>query len=340
MRVVEQLIQHFWQRGALTRTEIEYLVSHGFVRAADLPDYLDADEPAEPTPLYEPEPDPDPVGDRSEPPPDPEDVLLGRRVGKKRGGKKKPKPTGHNLAPLEALLGAHLADREPYEALVELGNRIRPCKDWVAAASAVASLTPLQLDPHLVQVLNHRPPALGELWFWFSVESLIAWTQAPGNAGPVAAGLAGLIRAEVLSEVGRLEQLRKAAGVDGLIELLAARKVFLGSLRVLYRRHFARLKRWLVAPSGPAAAVWPALPWAFVLVYNARTPEPTGYPLSTRAPHVSNVILGMAWEAAWRMESTALLGLIPEQYRSNADLPVQGWNTILGDLMCPLDWRV
>lgn len=335
MRVIEQLIQHFWQRGALTRTEIEYLVQHGFVRANDLPDYLDADEPAEPTPLYEA----DSIDDKREPLPDPEDELMGRRVGKKRGGKK-PKPTGHNLVPLEALLSVHFAEREPYAALLELGNRIRRCKDWTAAASAIRATTPANLEPHLVKLLNQRPRALGELWFWFSLESLVAWTQSAENTGPVAAGLAGLIRAEVLSEVGRLEQLRKAAGVDPVIELLAARKVFFGTLGGLYKRHYSRLKRWLVPPSGPAFDVWPALPWAFVLVYNATQTQPTGYPLPTSVSSVSYPILGMAWEAAWRMESTALLNLIPESYRNNIDLSEQGWIAILGDMMCPLDWRI
>lgn len=336
MRVVEQLIQHFWQRGALTRTEIEYLVQHGFVRAKDLPEYLDADEPTEPTPLYEPEP----IEEAKEPLPDPEDELLGRRVGgKKRGGKKKPKPAGHNLAPLEALLVEHAAHRQPYPALVELGNRLRPCQDWSAAASAIASVTPTQLEPQLVKLLNQRPRALGELWFWFNVESLIAWTQAEENAGPVSAALAGVIRAEVLSEVGRLEQLRKAAGVDPLIELLAARKVFLGTLRSLYHGHFPRLKRWLVAPNGPAAEVWPALPWAFVFVYNASTTDPTGYPVSVNGPAVTNLTLYMAWEAAWRMESTALLKLIHEPFNEPSRAK-HGWSMIGRDLMCPLDWRV
>ena len=76
MRVVEKLIQHFWTRGALSRTEADYLVLHGFVRSHELQDYnLDNDNPVEPTPLYEP---PE-VREPAPPPPDIEDVLLGRR---------------------------------------------------------------------------------------------------------------------------------------------------------------------------------------------------------------------------------------------------------------------
>src|SRR5205085_2258983 len=46
MRVIEQLVQHFWARGALTRDEALYLVGHGFVREADLPGLVE--RPPEP----------------------------------------------------------------------------------------------------------------------------------------------------------------------------------------------------------------------------------------------------------------------------------------------------
>ena len=39
MKVITQLIKHFWERGALLAAEIEYLVRHGFVRVRDLPGY-------------------------------------------------------------------------------------------------------------------------------------------------------------------------------------------------------------------------------------------------------------------------------------------------------------
>src|SRR5262249_19837423 len=40
MKVITQLVQHFWQRGGLTTTEVDYLVRHGFVRERDLPGYV------------------------------------------------------------------------------------------------------------------------------------------------------------------------------------------------------------------------------------------------------------------------------------------------------------
>ncbi|QJW97309.1 hypothetical protein FTUN_4879 [Frigoriglobus tundricola] len=37
MRVIEQLVHHFWARGALTREQALFLVGHGFAREEDLP---------------------------------------------------------------------------------------------------------------------------------------------------------------------------------------------------------------------------------------------------------------------------------------------------------------
>ena len=39
MKVIQQLIGHFWERGALTPEEAHYLVEHGFIRAEELEGY-------------------------------------------------------------------------------------------------------------------------------------------------------------------------------------------------------------------------------------------------------------------------------------------------------------
>ena len=40
MKVVQQLVEHFWDRGVLAIEQVHYLVEHGFVRAANLADYV------------------------------------------------------------------------------------------------------------------------------------------------------------------------------------------------------------------------------------------------------------------------------------------------------------
>ncbi|MCI0703335.1 MAG: hypothetical protein L0241_19830, partial [Planctomycetia bacterium] len=298
MRVIEQLVHHFWARGALTREEALYLVKHGFARESDLPGLTEPGQPIDPP--YDP-PRTDPEEDyyrdldrmRAQEAADTEareaeeleDELVGRNAGSRKAGGKKKKPTGHNLAPAVALLASHFALREPYPALFELGNRLAPCADWRDATRAIGGSQPELLETALVGLLTVRPRALGELWFWFDLEPLFEWADDEENAGPVAEGLSKMLRADNLAQVGRLGQLQKAAEVQTLLELLRARRAFLNLLPVLYHAHFPKLGLWLVPPAGVAAHCWPALPWAFVLVYNARQgtadEPPMGYPLDT-----------------------------------------------------------
>jgi hypothetical protein len=49
MKVVQQLIEHFWDRGSLPLEQAHYLVEHGFIRAVHLAGYVprpDADDEA------------------------------------------------------------------------------------------------------------------------------------------------------------------------------------------------------------------------------------------------------------------------------------------------------
>jgi hypothetical protein len=290
MRVIEQLVTHFWARGALSREEALYLVRHGFARESDLPGLF------EPASEAEPEDEPLPEGPRGREGNEDEkareaeqleDELVGRNAGSRKAGGKKKKPTGHNLAPLAENVSAILGAREPYPALCELGARLEHCATWRDAAKAVAVATPEALETALVGLLNARPRALGELWFWFDLEPLYDWAGHPDNAGPVADALAKLLRADTPAQVNRLGQLQKCAEVQMLLDLLAARRAFMNLLPVLYHAHFPKLGQWLVPPTGVASRSWPSLPWAFVIVYNARhgtaDGPPPGYELDPDA---------------------------------------------------------
>jgi hypothetical protein len=307
MRAIEQLIHHFWTRGALTREEARFLVGHGFARECDLPGFGGPDRELDPE-TYEP---PDPPADgpadefrdadvRAREAEQLEDELVGRNAGSRKAGGKKKKPSGHNLGPAVATIAAHLAAREPYPALWELGTRLGPCADWSDASRAVGAAPAGALEPALVGLLAARPRALGELWFWFDLEPLYEWTDDPENSGPVADGLSKLLRADTLARVNRLGQLLKAAQVQALLDLLPARRAFLNLLPVLYHAHFPKLGQWLVPPTGEATKCWPALPWSFVFVYNARhgstASPPHGYPLDRRslAPRLDDLALTTA----------------------------------------------
>ena len=123
MKVLNQLIQHFWDRGALSLDQAHYLVEHGFVKAADLDNYVprppepeeaDAAMAAEPVEVLLPD-----EWDQRE------EVLVEKPAGKKRG-KAAPKLPEYDLARLRDGVVAALAEREDYfPALVELAERLR-----------------------------------------------------------------------------------------------------------------------------------------------------------------------------------------------------------------------
>lgn len=346
MRVIEQLVHHFWARGALTREEAQFLVAHGFAREADLPGLTESEREIDPE-TYDPPVSTDPEGDyfreeairqadvKAREAEELEDELVGRNAGSRKAGGKKKKPTGHNLAPAVEALAAHFAAREPYPALFELGSRLQTCAGWRDGARAIGSARPEVLETALVGLLNARPRALGELWFWFDLEPLFDWAEDEDNAGPVAEGLSKLMRADNLARVGRLGQLLKATEVQQLLDLLPARRAFLNLLPVLYHAHFPKLGQWLVPPSGAAAKCWLALPWSFVIVYNARQgaaeSPPLGYPLDPDA--LPPRVLKQALATALGQAPVAVCGLLAEL--RDRDDP-----KFARKLHCPYTWRV
>lgn len=351
MRVIEQLVHHFWARGALTREEAQFLVRHGFARECDLPGLVGSEREVDPE-TYAPPP---PISDddyyrreaeiaiaraadaKARQAEELEDELVGRNAGSRKSGGKKKKPTGHNLAPAVEVLAAHFAAREPHPALCELGSKLRPCADWREAAKSVGAAQPEQLETALITLLASRPRALGELWFWFDLEPLFTWAEDEENAGPVADGLSKLLRADAVAQVGRLGQLLKAPEVSALLDLLPARRAFMNLLPVLYHAHFPKLGLWLVPPAGEAAKCWPALPWSFVIVYNARqgTAEkpPPGYLLDTDA--LPPRLLKLALTTAIAQAPVAVRELLVTGLNEQADRP-----SFARKLHCPYTWRV
>ena len=122
-----------------------------------------------------------------------------------------------------------------------------------------------------------------------------------------------------------------------LVDLLPARRAFLNLLPVLFHAHFPKLGLWLVPPTGEAAACWPALPWAFAIVYNARqgtaAQPPPGYPLDPQA--LPPRLLRLALTTAFAQAPVAVRELLVSGLRDRDDRPV-----FARPPHCPYTWRV
>ena len=106
---------------------------------------------------------------------------------------------------------------------------------------------------------------------------------------------------------------------------------------MLYHAHFPKLGLWLVPPTGAALASWPALPWSFVLVYNARpgtAPHPPpGYPVDPAA--LDPRLLRLALTTALAQAPVAVRELLIHGLTDGGPVP-----QFKRPLHCPLTWRV
>jgi len=168
MRVIEQLVQHFWARGAITRDEALYLAGHGFVRESDLPGLVVGDREIDPH-TYEPAGGddgrpwewPDREDEKARQAEQLEDELTGRggRPGRGRGRPRR-KALRRKQAALSALVARCFAGQTACPAVLALGNRVRPCGTWREAVRALTQrggrrtgLTLLRGDPQACREL-------------------------------------------------------------------------------------------------------------------------------------------------------------------------------------------
>jgi hypothetical protein len=157
MKVITQLVKHFWERGALSTSEAEYLVRHGFIRERDLPGYVaPADHhPTEPTwvePVIEPLTALEQV----------EESLVRRR--ERRGGAGAIKHKALEPKELCSRVELELARRESSLAkVVRMAVGGNESSDWRAAAQVLRQ-APAKMHEQLVRSLRDGTLTLHEAW--------------------------------------------------------------------------------------------------------------------------------------------------------------------------------
>jgi hypothetical protein len=342
MKVITQLVRHFWQRGALTSAEIEYLLRHDFVRSGDLPGY----KPRKGSAV-----DVDLIDNVPVEPPDMLELIqdeLVRRCPERHRGRSEGRTGELRINEILQRL------REDYErrgidlaSVLALGQKFANVDTWYKAASELRSVQADRFHKELIANLSSGNVLLGDIWQASDPEpfhKLIADSEARGRA---ARSFLALLVANGPDELGKYSWILKYDEMQSVINLRVLHDRLLESLRKLYREDPILLTQALAKNSDPVQV------WAMVILYNAhREPPPqigeqprygTEYgPVFMPDPETWKY----AWTSALRMDRkqvTALLIACCQRACDTAEtseLYIDFADFSQVPFMCPVGWHL
>jgi hypothetical protein len=325
MKVITQLIRHFWQRGALTPEQAEYLLDQGFARLADLPGYQSPPEAAgvvvatttieRPSPLEE-------IGERLDRP---------RKRGK--GGPKGVVPEENDL---RLWLNKQFARRSrAFASLVTFARRFAPCATWQNAVVTLRQVRPDRFHKGLASALRSQEFGLRTFWTAVDPEPFHARMEDSSLRGPTVRAFRMLLALRSAPQMGRYVWILKLAEVQAALNLLTVHRLLLRALGELFRQHRPTLNAALQHSSHPVPR------WALVLLYNAGR-RPRGYGAVHRHEYgpvelPDESTWQQAWTGALVMDPRPITRLLVRCY----GLGRAGDRAACGEsLYCPLGWKV
>jgi hypothetical protein len=332
MKVVAQLIRHFWQRGVLTPLEAAYLRRHGFCRDKDLPGFKDPRAGSEVADLRV---------DLLPSQPDAleliEDALVRQTTVRRGGSRAKSNP------PSEKELLRRLRDEFAVRAaaldhLLTLAQRLAPADGWTDAAARLHAASKDEFHAALRDALVDGAVNLGELWQACDAESFHGLVEADDFRGPAARAFQAVLTTAGQGHLGGYAWVLKHGEVQALVNLLAVNQRLVRSVRKLYRRDRGLLARALRSNQNAAAG------WALVILYNAhRHPELGDQPRYGReygpiAPPAFD-LWKRAWTVALQLDRAAVTRFLETCYASGASKVADG-ATCARPLMCPAEWSL
>jgi hypothetical protein len=292
VKVLQQLIQHFWMRGVLSDDQAHYLVESGFIRPRDLEDYeprpeedraRSSVEQTFPTELFQPD-----ELERTE------EELTERQV-RRKGERSAPKVPELKVEELAEQLRLALAARSSsLGALCELASRIQPCWEPGEAAILLRQLDEATFNAILLNGIRTRSSLLAELWEAVDLEPFHV-VASSGAKGRVIGAFQAILRATGPEQWGPAGWLLQVAEMQTVTNLLAVRRRMLPALVWLYDHHWNALSRCMQKPARPLRS-WRPLGHGLVLLYNAR-----GHAVRQKVPGyaLNNQSLWEDWHEAW-----------------------------------------
>jgi hypothetical protein len=349
MKVLQQLIKHFWDRGSLTMDQAHYLVEHGFIRCRELENY----EPREGARALD-----DEGVDRADYElqrievllPDDlerqENALESRAPGKRKAGKSKPKAPELSLEKLGEELRPEISVRAGYlPALIELASCLREVVDVEEATIALRQQGVDAFRELLVQATETRPGILRDLWCALDVRPFHDLLNAWPHGGRVATAYRAVLNAESAAAWAAHGWIMQVPEMRMVSNLLCVRRRLLAVLTWLLDNAWARLTKCVQAPRGPSSyAAWDVGFLGLVLVVNARDQRLKRKPAGYRYPRWHGPKTWCeAWETALALDPVAVMPFLIHVYGSAA-APSQDDTASLSEredieIVCPYEWK-
>lgn len=335
MKVITQLVQHFWSRQALSDAQAQYLVSQGFVRAGDLPGF-EFTVPVEKDPSSFKFKKPPYQARRGDSEQDRQDKQADRASPKK--GRGKPKGKALDEKELAKSVQAEFDRRVKFlEAFRRWAEPFGKAGDWVGATVKVRQASDADLLDNLAKSIRKQSITLGDLWTALDLEPLHALVDAADVRGNVPRAFRALLTTDRLLPA-QYTFLLKQPALEAAKNLATAHRRLCYSLRQLLDGQPKTVATAL------ANAIHPVVFWGMVLLYNARR-RPIDAPQQPKKEYEASslpaaTIWRQAWTAALEMDEPAVTQLLIESYKDEQVRKKREPSATARPLLCPLDWRL
>jgi hypothetical protein len=334
MKVITQLIRHFWQRGALTPLEVAYLRRHGFCRAQDVPGFK-APKAGEDLAWDALARGPVQMPDGLELL---EETLIRRTTPRRTGFQPKVKVLAEKdlLRRVNAEYTRRAAD---LESVLSLGQQLEEVEDWPTAASRLHAAPPDRFHRGLRSGLRSDAVLIGDLWQATDPEPFHGFLDADDFRGRAARAFQAVLVASGSAQLGQFAWILKHDEVQALVNLMFVHQRLLTSLQRLYKRDRPLLARAIKRNNDPAQV------WSLVVLYNSYRHPKLGYePVygdeygPVTPPKFS--VWKRAWTSALRMDRAAVTKFLIVCYGGNDADDVHEGHHCLHPLMCPVGWNI
>jgi len=330
MKAVKELILHFYQRGALTLKEIDYLVLRGFASKEELSELT---FPRHMRNRREHGQDgfPSELDQR-------EEELL--RESELKAGRRGPRTPPIEIKELLARVRLEFERREEsLQSLSELLVEPNPMRTWQQTASELHALSPLVFEQQMVACLRRRPALVRDVWRACNPESFYELIGARERRGGAVRAFLALLRSAGPEELGSYSWILRHDEAQAIINIRVIYERLLATLANFFQ-HDRQLRDAIFEQSHDAV-----LAWSQIILFNAqrsvKPPEFIRFGLEfgpVLTPEFG--VWKQAWSHALRMDGRNVSRYFLECFDEKNPTHLTDEASCALPLMCPVGWRV